>query len=256
MVSFHQIELQDGIATVTLDRCERKNALHPAAHHALNATFDALAQRDDVRVVILTGRGDAFCAGYDIQDSFESGVMELSPNGFGGLTLRTDFPHPLIAAVNGVAMGGGFEMALACDLIVAARSARFSLPEPRIGWAALSGGVQRLPQAIGIKQALGIILTGRTVAAEEGKVLGFVNEVVDDAALPATALHWAQQIAACAPLAVRCSRNIAYRSMDMTAPAMLDMANFPAVATLMVSADSVEGRQAFLDRRSPVWQGR
>ena len=253
---FHRCEVEGGIATVTIDRPERLNALHPPAHHALAATFDALAQRQGVRVVVLTGSGKAFCAGYDIKDSIENGVMEIAATGFGGLTHRADFPYPLIAAVNGAALGGGFEMALACDLIVAAQSARFALPEPKIGWAALAGGGQRLPRAIGIKQALGIILTGRTVSAEEGHALGFVNEVVPDGGLADAARRWAEQIAACAPLSIRCSRDVAYRSLDMDGSAMLDMANFPAAATMMESEDSVEGRQAFLERRVPVWRGR
>jgi enoyl-CoA hydratase/carnithine racemase len=253
---FHSCAVDAGIATITLDRPERLNALHPAAHHALSATFDALATRSDVRVVVVTGSGKAFCAGYDIKDSVESGVMEIAPTGFGGLTNRFDFPHPLIAAVNGVALGGGFEMALACDLIIASEAAAFALPEPKIGWAALAGGVQRLPRAIGVKRAMGIILTGRTVSAAEGRELGFVNEVASAPDLAATAKNWARQIADCAPLSIRCSRDIGYRSMDMDAQAMLDMAYFPAVAAMIASEDSAEGRQAFLDRRVPAWKGR
>ncbi|MFN3387578.1 MAG: enoyl-CoA hydratase-related protein [Allosphingosinicella sp.] len=253
---FHSCAIDDGIATLTLDRPERLNALHPPAHWELSAAFDALAARDDVRVVIVTGNGRGFCAGYDIKDSLERGTMEIPPTGFGGLTNRHDFPHPIIAAVNGPALGGGFEIALACDLILASSEASFALPEPRIGWAALAGGVQRLPRAIGIKRALGIILTGRTVAAEEGLQLGFVTSVTAPDALIDEARGWAAQVAACAPLAVRCSRDVAYRSMDMDMGAMLDMANFPAVETLLGSDDSREGRTAFIERRAPAWTGR
>ncbi|MFN3727636.1 MAG: enoyl-CoA hydratase-related protein [Allosphingosinicella sp.] len=253
---FHSCTIEDGIATLTIDRPERLNALHPPAHWQLSQAFDTLAARDDIRVVIVTGNGRAFCAGYDIKDSLERGTMEIPPTGFGGLTNRHDFPHPIIAAVNGPALGGGFEIALACDLIVASSEASFALPEPRIGWAALACGVQRLPRAIGIKRALGIILTGRTVAAQEGLQLGFLNAVTAPELLIDEARKWAAQIAACAPLAVRCSREVAYRSMDMDEAAMLDMANFPNVAALLASEDSREGRTAFIERRTPVWSGR
>ena len=253
----YRLTLEEGIALVTLTRPERMNALHPAAHHALCDLFDRLAQTDGVRVVIVTGEGKAFCAGYDLKDSLESGVMEISAKGFAGLTARTDYPLPLIAAVNGMALGGGFEMALACDIIIAARSARFALPEPKVGWAALAGGVQRLPRAIGIKRAMDIILTGRMVSADEGHALGFVSEVTaEDALLPA-ARRWAREIVACAPLAVACSKAVAYESLDQ--PTLADALNvdrYRQVAPLLASEDSVEGRTAFAERRKPVWKGR
>jgi crotonobetainyl-CoA hydratase len=253
----YRLTLEEGVAVVTLSRPERMNALHPAAHHALCDLFDRLAQTEGIRVVIVTGEGKAFCAGYDLRDSLDNGVMEISAKGFAGLTGRTDYPLPLIAAVNGVALGGGFEMALACDIIVAAESARFALPEPKVGWAALAGGVQRLPRAIGIKRAMDIILTGRMVSAGEGHALGFVNEVVADGAVLAAARRWAAQIVACAPLAVRCSKAVAYASLDQpTLADALDVDRYPQVAPLMASEDSVEGRTAFAARRAPVWKGR
>jgi enoyl-CoA hydratase/carnithine racemase len=252
---FHSCTIANGVATVRIERPERLNALHPPAHLALSAAFDDLAARDDVRVVIVTGSGRAFCAGYDIKDSIERGTMEIAPTGFGGLTNRHDFPHPLIAAVNGPALGGGFEIALACDLILASHDASFALPEPKIGWAALAGGVQRLPRAIGIKRALGIILTGRTVEADEALTLGFAHAVTAPEALMTGAQALALQVAACAPLAVRCSRDVAYRSMDLEETEMLDMVNFPSVGALLDSADSQEGRTAFLERRPPIWRG-
>ena len=252
-----RLTIEEGVALVTLTRPDRMNALHPAAHHALCDLFDRLAQTDGVRVVIVTGDGKAFCAGYDLKDSLDSGVMEISAKGFAGLTARTDYPLPLIAAVNGVALGGGFELALACDIIVAAGSARFALPEPRVGWAALAGGVQRLPRAIGIKRAMDIILTGRMVPAEEGHALGFVSEVTADEALLPAARRWAKEIIACAPLAVACSKAVAYASLDQpTLADALDVDRYPLVAPLMASEDSVEGRTAFAQRRTPVWKGR
>jgi crotonobetainyl-CoA hydratase len=255
---FVRVEIAEGIATLTIDRAERLNALHPAAHHEMSRIFDALQFDPDVRVIVVTGAGPkAFSAGYDLKDNLETGIMEIAPTGFGGFTARVDYPLPVIAAVNGVAFGGGFEMALACDMIVAAQSARFALPEPKLGWAALSGGVQRLPRAIGIKRAMDIVLTGRTVSAEEGFALGFVNEIVPDAELPAAARRWAAQIAACAPLSIRCTKQVAYASLDQAYPGMsLDMANFPLVQTMLDSADALEGKRAFAERRPPVWSGR
>lgn len=248
----------DGIALVTIRRPERLNALHPAAHHELSALFDALPSIEGLRVVILTGEGArAFCAGYDLKDSIETGVMEVAPTGFAGLTSRIDYPLPLIAAVNGVALGGGFETALACDIIIASDMASFALPEPKVGWVALAGGVQRLPRAIGIKRAMDIILTGRTVSATEGQALGFVSEVVSADDLIAAAHRWAAQIAACSPLAIRCCKQVGYGSFDLPdLAAALDVTNYSTVQPMLDSEDSEEGRRAFTERRKPVWRGR
>jgi enoyl-CoA hydratase/carnithine racemase len=251
----YHLSVEDGIATVTFARPARMNALHPAAHHALCDLFDRLAETEGVRVVIVTGEGKAFCAGYDLKDSLET-EMQVSARGFAGLGARTDYPLPLIAAVNGVAMGGGFETALACDIIVAAESARFALPEAKVGWAALGGGIQRLPRAIGVKRAMDIILTGRTVSAAEGHALGFVSEVAPDGEALAVAKRWAAQIVACAPLAIRCSKASIHAGLDMSLADALDPENYPWVAPMMASEDSIEGRTAFAERRSPVWKGR
>lgn len=251
------VSLEDGIVTVTLNRPQRMNALHPAAHHAMQAIFDAAANEPSARVVVLTGAGDrAFCAGYDLRDSIDTGVMELASMGFGGITMHADYPLPLIAAVNGIAMGGGFEMALACDFIIAADNAAFALPEPKVGWAALSGGVQRLPRAIGIKRAMDIILTGRTIDAQEAFALGLVSEIVPMGEVLPAALRWARQIAANAPLAIRCSKHMAYAALDQAHPgATLDVVEIPMVKQMLSSEDSVEGRSAFLEKRKPTWRG-
>lgn len=254
---YHHLTVAQGIATLTIDRADRMNALHPAAHYALSAVFDRLSARSDVRAVIITGAGDrAFCAGYDLKDNLETGVMELAPTGFAGFNARTDYPLPVIAAVNGIALGGGFELALACDFIIATDHASFALPEPRIGWAALGGGIQRLPRAVGMKRAMDIILTGRTVGAAEGLAIGLVSEVVAPDHLMDAAHRWAAQIVACAPLAIRCSKQVAYASFDLPDLASaLDIANHPLAQTVMDSADGVEGKRAFVERRAPNWTG-
>jgi enoyl-CoA hydratase/carnithine racemase len=255
MGEFVTLEVAAGIATVTMARPERLNALHPAAHYELAAMFDGLAVDKSVRVVIVTGAGKAFCAGYDLKHNLETGIMDIPPSGFAGFTFRADYPRPDIAAVKGPAFGGGFELALACDLIIAAEAARFALPEPKVGWVALGGGIQRLPAAIGMKQAMGMILTGRQVAAEEGLRLGFVNEVVPQADLLAAARRWAAQIIECAPLAIACSREVV-RAMHQPAHEVLfDMERYPVVAALFASGDAAEGKRAFAARRRPVWTG-
>ena len=193
MTSFLTTERDGHVVTLTLNRPEKRNAISTAEECAEVAdTCRALNRDDSVRVVIVTGAGDrAFCAGYDLRDNLETGVMEIPPTGFAGFNARTDYPLPVIAAVNGVALGGGFELALACDFIVASSNAAFALPEPKVGWAALGGGLQRLPRSVGMKRAMDIILTGRTVDAEEARAIGLVSEVTEPANLRATARRWA-----------------------------------------------------------------
>ena len=159
------VDTADHIMTVRINRPDRLNALHPAANAELGRVFDHFATDDDLWVAIITGEGRGFSAGNDLRHQAEGGERVAMPRGFGGLTSRFDLDKPVIAAVNGVAMGGGFEIALACDLIIASDQARFALPEPKVGLAALAGGLQRLPRQIGPKRALGMILTGRHVSA-------------------------------------------------------------------------------------------
>jgi len=197
MTEFCIVEKSDHIMTVTINRPERLNALHPPANAELGEVFDDYANDPDMWVAIITGAGRAFSAGNDLRYQAEGGKGMPTPRGFGGLTSRFDMNKPVIAAVNGVSMGGGFEIALACDLIIASEAARFALPEPKVGLAALAGGLNRLPRQIGSKRALGMILTGRHVPAAEGETLGFVNEVVAADDLMATARRWAEMICEC-----------------------------------------------------------
>jgi crotonobetainyl-CoA hydratase len=255
-LTYSRVERRGAVAVVTLNRPERMNALHPAAHHELHAVFEALEADPDLRCLVLTGAGRAFCAGYDLRDNLETGVMELAETGFAGLTLRSHYPLPIVAAVNGICMGGGFELALACDLIVAASDAVFALPEPKVGWSPLGGGLQRLPRAIGEKRAASLLLTGRNVAAEEGERLGFVNEVTPPGDLLERALHWADQIAACAPIAIRCNRVVASEALTMPLPESLRLDRFALATAVMQSDDAVEGKRAFMEKRPPAWKNR
>ncbi len=256
MTEFCEVEIRDRVMVVTMNRPERMNALHPPANIELGEVFDEFDDSPDLWVAIITGAGDrAFSAGNDLRYQVEGGERLPMPHGFGGLTSRFDLRKPVIAAVNGVAMGGGFEVALACDLIIASENALFALPEPRVGLAAIAGGLQRLPRQIGTKRALGMILTGRHVPAREGKELGFVNEVVPQAELMDAALRWADEILKCAPLSIRASKEVVYDSFDYPSLQESMQATYDGIFNMRDSADFVEGPKAFAEKRPPRWTG-
>ena len=232
------------------------NALHPPGNAELGEVFDDFAADDDMWVAIITGEGRGFSAGNDLRYQAEGGERVPMPRGFGGLTSRFDLHKPVIAAVNGVSMGGGFEIALACDLIIASEKAMFALPEPKVGLAALAGGLNRLPRQIGPKRALGMILTGRHVSPEEGKELGFVNEVVPHDELMDAAMRWANLILECAPLSIRASKDVVYKSLDSASLQDSMEAQYDSVKAMVGSEDFVEGPKAFSEKRPPNWQGK
>ena len=255
---FVRVERDGPITTITLNRPEVMNALHSPAHFELGEVFDAFAADPEQWVGIVTGAGErAFSAGNDLKHQAGGGRMGNPPSGFAGLTSRFDLTKPLIAAVNGVAMGGGFETALACDIIIASESAVFALPEVKVGLAALAGGLHRLPRQIGLKRAMGMILTGRRVGAAEGKELGFVNEVVAPGELMAAATRWARLICEASPMSVRASKQAVLRGLDEPSleAALSGQNAYPAVAAMYRSADFVEGPRAFAEKRAPNWTG-
>ncbi|MBM29343.1 MAG: enoyl-CoA hydratase [Gammaproteobacteria bacterium] len=255
-MEFCKVESSNHILTVTINRPERLNALHPPGNAELGEVFDDFASNDDLWVAIITGAGRGFSAGNDLRHQAEGGERVPTPRGFGGLSSRWDLTKPVIAAVNGVAMGGGFEIALSCDLIIASDQALFALPEPKVGLAALAGGLQRLPRQIGVKRALGMILTGRHVPAAEGKELGFVNEVVPHDQLMDEARRWAGMILECAPLSIRASKDVVYQSLSIGSLKESMEMPYDSVKAMNTGEDFVEGPLAFSEKRKPNWKGK
>jgi enoyl-CoA hydratase/carnithine racemase len=254
---FCTVEREGPLTIVTLNRPNMMNALHPPAHSELDAIFNEFAADHQQWVAIVTGAGErAFCAGNDLKFQAAGNRVTFPPSGFGGLTARFDLNKPIIAAVNGIAYGGGFEIALACDIVVAADSASFALPEPKVGVAALAGGLHRLPRQIGLKQAMGLILTGRKVSSMEGARLGFVNEVAPAADLMLVARRWAEDIKTCSPMSIRASKEAVLKGLSEPSlqAAIEAQTTYPAVRELFKSEDFREGPRAFAERRAPAWK--
>jgi enoyl-CoA hydratase/carnithine racemase len=257
---FVSYELDGRVATVTIRRPEARNALHQAAHAEMDRVWRRFEEDDDAWVAILTGEGDrAFCAGSDLKQAQgdrppQPYWLTFKPGGFGGLTERFGMVKPVIAAVNGFALGGGCELAMACDIVVAAQHARFGLPEPRVGFTASDGGIHRLVRQVPLKIAMGVLLTGMPMSADEAHRWGLVNEVVPAEELMPAARRWADAILECAPLSVRASKQAALGGLGLP---LADAINrrFEYMLRQAASEDSREGPTAFAEKRKPVWKG-
>jgi enoyl-CoA hydratase/carnithine racemase len=254
-------EKRDRIAYVTINRPEVLNAIHPPASKELYEAFCDFRDDPECWVAILTGAGDrAFSAGNDLKWTAEHGglarqMAEFGDIPFGGITTGFECWKPIIAAVNGYALGGGMEMAMACDIIIAAEHAEFGQPEPRVGLIAAAGGVHRLPRHVPLKVAMGLLLTGRRISAQEAYRIGLVNEVVPLKDLMPTAERWAREILECAPLAVRASKQAALKGLDWPFDVALNL-NYEWVTRWRHAEDTIEGPRAFAEKRRPVWKGR
>ena len=258
-------EKKGRIAYITLNRPEVMNALHAGCHTELGEIYDDVAADPEIWVAILTGAGSrAFSAGNDLKATAAQGrgngaTAPAAPakdtGGFGGNTARWNLTKPLIAAVNGWAMGGGCEMALASDIVIAAEHAQFGLPEPKVGLIAGAGGVHRLPRQIPLKRAMGMILTGKPIDAKTALDWGLVNEVVPLDQLIPTAERWAADIISCSPLSIRASKESSMKGLEMGLEEAMKT-RFSAAATLMDSEDRIEGPRAFAEKREPQWKGR
>ena len=255
-----EIVVQDHVATLTLNRPEAMNSIDPEMREQLHAAWKRIKEDDDIRVVILTGAGEkAFCTGSDLKKTMppKESFAELT---FGRVTsdhllAGLDTDKPLICAVNGYAMGGGMELALACDIRVASDNAVFALSEVRIGSIPGAGGTQRLPRAIGSSNAMLMLLTGDRVDAAEALRIGLVSKVVSREELLPAAQEIARRIAQNAPLSVRSIKRLVVSGADMPLPAALDNERY-VFGLLRDTEDRIEGRRAFQEKRSPVYQGR
>jgi len=257
---FIDVSKEGGVTTITMNRSDKLNALHKPMQLELTAAFDDFAADDTQHVGVLTGSGErAFCAGSDIVSALASEHIDGSDDYYyGGICGRFDLHKPVIAAVNGLAMGGGFEVAISCDLIIAEEHATFGLSEARVGALPWGSGLHCLPRQIGLKAAMGILLTGRRFSAQEALSMGVINEVAAKGTLQDVVKRWCDEILACSPFAVRATKEVVMRSLN-NASFYQDMENYKHSAIYQAwlnAEDTREGMSAFAEKRKPRWTGR
>ena len=248
------VEVREGVQIITINRPEAKNAVNSAVARGVSDALTELDADDELRVGVLTGAGGTFCAGMDLKGFLTGDLPFVDDRGFGGITQRPP-RKPIIAAVEGYAVAGGFELTLACDLVVAGESARFGVPEVKRGLVAAAGAAMLLPQRIPPAIALEMLLTGEPITAARAAELGLVNRVTGDGGALDGALELAGAIAANGPLAVATSKQIAVASTEWSLAERWDKQS-EIVLPIFGSEDAQEGAKAFAEKRPPVWTGR
>lgn len=253
-------DVADHVARVTIDRPDRMNAVDAATEAELDAIWEEIERRDDIRCIVLTGAGErAFSAGADLKsDTGKSGLEYWASgnrNGFGGISLRTSLTVPVIARVNGIALGGGLEMVLGADIVIASETAKFGLPEAKVGRLPLDGGMVALQRLIPRNIAAGLMMTGRTFSAAEAGAYGLANAVVPPEKLDEEVEAWVADVLGCAPLSVAAIKQTV-RETDHLTPREARNLQLPALMAALSSEDAEEGVRAFREKRAPVWQGK
>lgn len=248
------VEREGAVLRIVLNRPKVLNALNAAIHDELNKAFDDYAQDSSLRVAVITGAGDkAFCAGSDLKERAAAETPNKPVANYAGLINRFDLHKPVIAAVNGLAVGGGLEIVLACDIAVAVRSAQFGLPEPRVGLVA-TGGLHRLARALPLKHAMDIALSGRLFSADDALGYGLINAVVDANELDSEIERRTSEIIAGGPLAIAATKRMMQDGLNAASLAAAYATQYPELQRALASPDAIEGPRAFANKRAPKWQ--